>query len=63
MASVAQEESRKISERTRWGQLQAMRRGVPFGNDTVYGYALRGGALTIGRSRRRQHRLQRPQEQ
>lgn len=27
MASVAQEESRKISERTRWGQLQAMRRG------------------------------------
>ena len=47
MASVAQEESRKISERTRWGQLQAMRRGVAFGNDTVYGYALRGGALTI----------------
>ena len=42
MASVAQEESRKISERTRWGQLQAMRRGVAFGNDTV-----RGGALTI----------------
>ena len=27
MASVAQEESRKISQRTRWGQLQAMRRG------------------------------------
>lgn len=53
MASVAQEESRKISERTRWGQLQAMRRGVAFGNDTVYGYALRGGALTIGRNRRR----------
>ena len=47
MASVAQEESRKISERTRWGQLQAMRRGVVFGNDSLYGYALRGGALTV----------------
>ena len=47
MASVAQEESRKISERTRWGQLQAMRRGVVFGNDSLYGYTLRGGVLTL----------------
>ena len=31
MASVAQEESRKISERTRWGQLQAMKRGSSLG--------------------------------
>ena len=47
MASVAQEESRKISERTRWGQLQAMRRGVVFGNNSIYGYTLRGGRLTV----------------
>lgn len=47
MASVAQEESRKISQRTRWGQLQAMRRGVVFGNDTLYGYTLRHGSLTV----------------
>lgn len=47
MASVAQEESRKISERTRWGQLQAMRRGVVFGNKSIYGYDLRGGQLTV----------------
>lgn len=47
MASVAQEESRKISERTRWGQFQAMKRGVVFGNDSIYGYTLRGGALTV----------------
>ena len=47
MASVAQEESRKVSERTRWGQLQAMRRGVVFGNDSIYGYDLRGGQLTV----------------
>ena len=47
MASVAQEESRKVSERTRWGQLQAMRRGVVFGNKSIYGYDLRGGQLTV----------------
>ena len=47
MASVAQEESRKISERTRWGQAQAMKRGVVFGNDTIYGYTLQKGRLTV----------------
>lgn len=47
MATLAQEESRKISERTRWGQLQAMRRGVVFGNDSIYGYTLRGGRLAV----------------
>ena len=46
MASVAQEESRKISQRTRWGQLQAMRRGVVFG-EAPYGYALRSGRLVL----------------
>lgn len=46
MASVAQEESRKISERTRWGQLQAMKRGVVFGN-TIYGYKLAHGKLEV----------------
>ena len=47
MASVAQEESRKISERTRWGQLQAMKRGVVFGNQSLYGYTLTRGQLTV----------------
>ena len=47
MASVAQEESRKVSERTRWGQLQAMKRGVVFGNNSLYGYTLEGGGLTV----------------
>lgn len=47
MASVAQEESRKISERTRWGQLQAMKRGVVFGNQSLYGYTLSNGQLTV----------------
>ena len=47
MASVAQEESRKISERTRWGQLQAMRRGVVFGNNSLFGYTVANGRLTV----------------
>ena len=47
MASVAQEESRKISQRTRWGQLQAMKRGVVFGGGDLYGYTLREGVLVI----------------
>ena len=47
MASVAQEESRKISQRTRWGQLQAMKRGVVFGNSSLYGYILHSGQLVV----------------
>lgn len=47
MASVAQEESRKISQRTRWGQTQAMKRGVAFGNNSLYGYNVAGGRLTV----------------
>lgn len=47
MASVAQEESRKISQRTRWGQAQAMKRGVVFGNNSLLGYRLSGGQLTV----------------
>lgn len=46
MASMAQEESHKISEHTRWGQLQAMKRGIVFGNDSTYGYHLLNGTLT-----------------
>lgn len=47
MASVAQEESRKISERTRWGQQQAMKRGVVFGNNSIYGYTICRGKLAV----------------
>ncbi len=47
MASVAQEESRKISQRTRWGQAQAMKRGIVFGNNSLLGYRLSDGQLTV----------------
>ncbi len=49
MASVAQEESRKTSERTRWGQKIAMKNGVVFGT-SVYGFHLRDGKLTVNES-------------
>ena len=47
MASVAQEESRKISERVKWGQQRSMERGVVFGCDNIYGFTLQGGELTV----------------
>lgn len=47
MASVAQEESRKISERVKWGQQRSMERGVVFGCDNIYGFTLQSGKLTV----------------
>lgn len=47
MASVAQEESRKTSERVRWGQRRAMENGVVFGNNSIYGFTLKNGQLTV----------------
>lgn len=47
MASVAQEESRKTSERVKWGQKRSMERGVVFGNDSLFGYQTHKGHLTV----------------
>lgn len=46
MASVAQEESRRTSERVKWGQRRQMERGVVFGR-SLLGYELRGGRLFV----------------
>jgi DNA invertase Pin-like site-specific DNA recombinase len=46
MASVAQEESRKTSERVKWGQKRRMEAGVVFGRDLL-GYHVENGILTI----------------
>ncbi|MCL2257617.1 MAG: recombinase family protein [Candidatus Bathyarchaeota archaeon] len=46
MSSIAQEESRKTSERVRWGQKQSMKQGVVFGTK-ILGYHLKNGKLTI----------------
>ena len=46
MASIAQEESRKTSERVKWGQKRRMEQGVVFGRNML-GYDVRNGKLYI----------------
>ena len=47
MASIAQEESRKTSQRVKWGQQRRMEAGVVFGNNSTYGFDTRGGQLFV----------------
>lgn len=46
MASIAQEESRKTSERVKWGQKRCMEQGVVFGRDML-GYTVQNGTLSV----------------
>ncbi|MCI8405688.1 MAG: recombinase family protein [Oscillospiraceae bacterium] len=46
MASIAQEESRKTSERVKWGQKRKMEQGFVFGHHML-GYDVRDGKLSI----------------
>lgn len=46
MASIAQEESRKTSERVKWGQQRRMEQGCVFGRDLL-GYTVNKGILSI----------------
>ncbi len=46
MASLAQEESRKTSERVKWGQRRQMEKGVVFGRDML-GYDVINGVMHI----------------
>ena len=46
MSSIAQEESRKTSERVKFGQHERMKQGVVFGRDML-GYDVRGGKLYL----------------
>lgn len=48
LASIAQEESRKTSERVKWGQKRSMEQGVVFGRDML-GYDVREGRLYINK--------------
>lgn len=57
MASVAQEESRKTSERVKWGQRRAMENGVVFGNSSIFGFYLKDGSLIVNESEARIVRL------
>lgn len=46
MATIAQEESRKTSERVKWGQKRQMEKGVVFGRDML-GYSVKNGKLYL----------------
>ncbi len=46
LSSIAQEESRKTSERVKWGQRRRMEQGVVFGR-SMLGYDVRGGKMYI----------------
>ena len=46
MASIAQEESRRTSERVKWGQRRQMEQGVVFGR-SMLGYDVKNGEMTI----------------
>ena len=46
MATIAQEESRKISERVKWGQQRKMEQGVVFGRSCL-GYDVKDGKITV----------------
>lgn len=46
MASMAQEESRKISSRVVWGQTRQMEKGIVFGH-SLLGYDVKCGRLTV----------------
>lgn len=46
LATIAQEESRKTSERVKWGQKRRMEAGVVFGR-SMLGYDIKNGNMTI----------------
>ncbi|MDO4565024.1 MAG: recombinase family protein [Clostridia bacterium] len=46
MSSIAQEESRKTSERVKWGQKRRMEQGVVFGR-SLLGYDVKNGKMTV----------------
>lgn len=46
MSSIAQEESRKTSDRVKWGQKRRMEQGVVFGR-SMLGYDVKGGKIFI----------------
>lgn len=47
MASIAQEESRKVSERVKWGIRRKMENGFVYGYSRMLGYRTHNGELTI----------------
>ncbi len=47
MSSIAQDETRKISERVKFGFKESIKKGVVLGNDSIWGYKKEKGKLVI----------------
>ena len=47
MSGIAQDESRKISERVSFGFKKSIERGIVLGNDAIWGYKKENGKLVI----------------
>ncbi len=56
MSSIAQEESRKTSQRVKWGQQRRMEQGVVFGR-SLLGYEVANGKITINQKQAETVRL------
>ena len=52
MAGIAQEESRKISERVKWGQERQMEKGIVFGK-SLLGYIVKDGKIEVNENERK----------
>jgi len=50
MATLAQEESRKISQRVKWGHRRAMKSGIVFGSNRILGYDLVDKKLVVNKN-------------
>ena len=57
MSSLAQEESRKLSSRIRFGHAQAIKNGTVMGNSRIYGYDKQQGKLVINEAEAEMIRL------
>ena len=47
MSSIAQEESRKISERVKWGMRRKMENGYVYGYSHLLGYRIKDGKIEV----------------
>lgn len=50
LSGMAQEESRRVSERVKWGHQQSIKNGVVLGNSNIFGYKKDNGRLVIDES-------------
>ena len=57
MSGIAQEDSRKMSSRIRFGQARSIEKGVELGNSHIYGWDKHNGRLFINEEEAKMIRL------